>query len=380
MQCKLTITKGILSGSAYQLRPPCSITMGRSSACEINLKKDLRLSRVHCQIEITDNGAFITDLNSSNGTFVNDQKIISQPLNNNDSIKIGSTTFVLEIELDKPEETDSQSAVEIAGYKIVEKIGEGGMGTVFKAIQVSMNRIVAFKVLNVREGDVEEAGKKFLREAQTGAKVTHGNIVRFYDCGCDKGLYYVVMEFIDGTPLDKLMENSPNHRLPFQQVVSIANQLCDALDYLYTMKLVHRDIKPANIILQEMDIAKLTDFGLAKRFQGSLLSGLTMEGEGKGTLIYMPPEQIDDALHADHRADIYSLGATMYHMLTGRIPFYGTTLQNLIYQVENAYPPKVHEINPEVPRKLSKVVEKCMQKDKNRRYQSAAKLKEALSS
>ncbi|MCX7702821.1 MAG: serine/threonine-protein kinase [Planctomycetota bacterium] len=380
MIAKLRVTEGADRGKEFNLLKDGRYSIGRSLEADFQIA-DMMASRVHAVVTVAKGKAVIEDLKSTNGTLLNGKPIQSAPLHSGDVITIGSTSMEFLMVMTAPsaavppkKEEDPTKPVTVAesgrvigGYKIIERLGVGGMGTVYKAIQVSMGRVVAFKVLNITSYDTDRAIKEFLREARTGASLNHPNIVTFYDCGCDKGVYYIAMEFIEGVPLDKILEEKGAFDVSL--ALEIAIQVTDALSYMYSKGIIHRDVKPSNIMLTRQRVAKLTDFGLAKQFVRSGLTGYTKMGEGKGTLEYMPPEQISDALHCDQRADIYAIGATLYDMLTGKPPFSGESIRHLIESVERRHPTPIRKLNPNVPDYVCFIVEKCMRKRPEERYQ-----------
>jgi serine/threonine-protein kinase len=378
---KLRIAEGADSGKEFDIQKEGRYIIGRSLQADFQIA-DMMASRQHAAVTVMKGKAVLEDLESMNGTLLNGKNVEPKkplPIHSGDIITIGSTNieFLLVVSAPvvpppkKDEDptkpvTTSESGRVIGGYKILERLGVGGMGTVYKAIQVSMGRTVAFKVLNITSYDTDRAIKEFLREARTGASLNHPNIVTFYDCGCDKGIYYIAMEFIEGVGLDKILEEKGAFEVGL--ALEIAIQIVDALSYMFSKGIIHRDIKPSNIMLTRQKVAKLTDFGLAKQFVQSGLTGYTKMGEGKGTLEYMPPEQISDALHCDQRADIYAVGATLYDMLTGKPPFSGESVRQLIESVERRYPAPIRKLNPDVPDYVSNIVEKCMRKRPDERY------------
>lgn len=385
---KLRIVEGADRGKEFNLPKDGKYIIGRSMQADLQIF-DVMASRQHAAVIVERGRALLEDLGSTNGTLLNGKEAKKLPLHSGDIITIGSTNieFLWVTKAPKvapvpPKEeptkpvTSAQAGRVIGGYKVMERIGVGGMGTVYKAVQVSMGRTVAFKVLNITSCDTDRAIKEFLREARTGASLNHPNIVTFYDCGRDKGIYYIAMEYIEGVPLDNILEEKGAFDVTL--ALDIAIQVTDALAYMYSKGIIHRDIKPSNIMLTRQKIVKLTDFGLAKKFIRAGLTGYTKVGEGKGTLEYMPPEQISDALHCDQRADIYSVGATLYDMLTGRPPFSDKSMRRLIESVESKYPTPIKKLNPKVPDFVCKIVEKCMRKKPEERYQHPSELLRAL--
>ncbi len=252
-------------------------------------------------------------------------------------------------------------------YIILEEIGRGGMGAVYKARDVELDRIVAIKVLSPYLVGEPRLVQRFIREARMAANLDHPNIVTIYDIGGEGGYYYFAMKYLEGRPLKEyLAEHAP---LPIEEVVRITAQLASALDYAHGQNLIHRDVKPGNIIIGEDGHVTLTDFGLA-RVAESLK--LTASGEALGTLEYMAPEQARGEVKKE--SDIYSLGVMVYEMLTGRLPFQGGNQATLLYQHIHEPPPSVHQWRPDLPADLDQVILKALAKLPEERYQKAGDL------
>jgi hypothetical protein len=257
--------------------------------------------------------------------------------------------------------------VEVPGYKLERTLGEGAMGVVYLARDLKLNIPVALKVLKVRGEITTEARARFFREAATAAQLDHRHIVKVLNMGEAPPFLFFVMEFVRGRSLKAWIDE---HRaLPLPSVVRIAVQVGLALEHARERHIVHRDLKPENILVQDDGLAKLADFGLAKNVLASGASGLTRPGDGLGTLPYMPPEQIEDALNADHRSDIYSFGATIYHMLTGEPPFRGRTTLEYFKMIREQTPRPISQFRGDVPRVLEILVEKALAKRPEDRFQ-----------
>jgi serine/threonine-protein kinase len=255
---------------------------------------------------------------------------------------------------------------QIPGYQLLEKLGQGATGTVFKARQLSMNRLVAIKILHPRWAANPEFLKRLTREAHLAAKLSHNNIVQAIDVGSTGNLNYFVMEYIEGTTLKH--ELGAGKRYDEKEGVEIALQMAQALQHAHRRGLIHRDIKPANIVLTSDGIAKLADLGMARETSDAALAraekGLTI-----GTPYYIAPEQIEGDEDIDVRADIYSLGATFYHLVTGRVPFPGDDADVVLEaHLHMELTPPDH-LNTNLSSGLGEVVEFMMAKDRRQRYQ-----------
>ncbi|MFV9567388.1 Stk1 family PASTA domain-containing Ser/Thr kinase [Thermoanaerobacter mathranii] len=252
-------------------------------------------------------------------------------------------------------------------YEILEEIGEGGMAKVYKAKCHLLNRIVAIKILRPEFAADEDFVKKFRRESQAAASLSHPNIVSIYDVGQEGDIYYIVMEYINGHTLKKLISENGGP-LEVKRAIEIARQVCKALDHAHKNRIIHRDIKPQNILVTEEDVAKVTDFGIARAANGSTI---TYTGDVVGTAYYFSPEQAKGGI-VDERTDIYSLGIVLYEMLTGKVPFEGDSPISVALKhiQEQIIPPST--LNEKVPKELDQIVLKATQKDVNLRYQTAA--------
>ena len=251
-------------------------------------------------------------------------------------------------------------------YEILEKIGVGGMAEVFKGKDHKLNRFVAVKVLKEEFRGNEGFVKKFKEEAQAAARLAHPNIVNVYDVGDENGIYYIVMELVEGITLKNYIERKGN--LTIKEATSIAIQVCAGLEVAHNNNIVHRDIKPQNIIISREGKVKVTDFGIAKA-----TTSQTTTANAMGSVHYASPEQARGG-YVDGRSDIYSLGIVLYEMVTGRVPFDGETAVTVAVKhlQEEMVPPSVYCKN--IPFSLEQIIKKCTQKSPDRRYQDIGDL------
>ncbi len=268
---------------------------------------------------------------------------------------------------------DSMSAglQQIPGFQIMQKIGAGAMASVYKAKQLSLDRIVAIKILPKRLSEDPEFVKRFYAEGRAAAKLNHNNIVQAIDVGEFAGYHYFVMEFVDGrTVYDEMVA----HRVYDEKAaLNVITQIARALEHAHAKGFIHRDVKPKNIMITKDGTAKLADMGLAR--QASDVEAAEAEkGRAYGTPYYISPEQIRGVIDVDFRADIYSLGATMYHMITGKVPFEGNTPSAIMHKhlKEPLIPPD--HLNSSLSTGLAEIVERAMAKDRNQRYLSTTNL------
>jgi serine/threonine protein kinase/Tfp pilus assembly protein PilF len=249
-------------------------------------------------------------------------------------------------------------------YKIIDELGRGGMGVVYKAEDTRLNRFVALKFLSPELNRDAEAKERFIREARTASTLDHPNICTIYEINeTGDGQMFISMAYYEGETLKQKIKNNP---LPFDQAMDIAVQIARGLARAHEIGLFHRDIKPANILITKDGTVKIVDFGIAK------LAGqtrLTKEQATLGTVAYLSPEQAS-AEEADQRTDIWALGVILYEMLTGELPFKGDYDQVIIYAILHEQPKKVTSISPDIPKNLERIVDKALQKELNKRYQT----------
>ena len=274
------------------------------------------------------------------------------------------------------ESGDAQDGVlmRFGDYELLEELARGGMGVVYRARHLSLNRIVALKVL--LHGPFSAPGfvRRFRNEAEAIAALRHPNIVAIYEVGEHQGDHFLSLEFIEGRSFAELARERP---LPAQRAAKYLKTIAEAVEHAHQRGVLHRDLKPSNILLDVFDQPRVTDFGLAKLINRDL--ELTLTGQVLGSPNYMPPEQAEGKFSDGlPQSDVYSLGAVLYELLTGRPPFQGETLQSILSQVQNADPVAPRHLNPGTPLDLQTICQKCLQKDPARRYASAQKLADDL--
>lgn len=251
-------------------------------------------------------------------------------------------------------------------YELIEKIGGGGMALVYKAKCRMLNRYVAVKILRAEFTNDDEFVKRFRIEAQAAASLSHPNIVSVYDVGHEDGIHYIVMEYIDGITLKQYI--TKKGALPWKEAVNIAIQICSAIEQAHRNHIVHRDIKPHNILLTRDGIAKVTDFGIARAVSSSTI---TMAGSTIGSVHYFSPEQARGG-YIDEKSDLYSLGIALYEMVTGKVPFDGETpVAVALKHIQNQAQQPI-EIDESIPKGINDIVMKAIEKEQNKRYQSAS--------
>lgn len=261
------------------------------------------------------------------------------------------------------------------GYQLLEKIGEGGMGVVYKARQLRLDRLVAVKVLPFGQFSRAEVVQRFRAEAAAAASLQHPNIVAIHEVGEHEGQHYFSMDLVTGQTLAELVRDQP---LPAKRAAAYVKTIAEAVHYAHQQGILHRDLKPSNVLIDVNDRPRITDFGLAKRLTAKSETELTLTGQVLGSPNFMSPEQAEGAQAIGPATDIYSLGALLYHLLTRQPPFQAETLTTLLKQVLETEPVPPRRLNPSIPRDLETIALKCLEKEPARRYTTAQELADEL--
>ncbi len=278
---------------------------------------------------------------------------------------------------DKPATRQKKKAVKKVGdFELKKKLGKGGMGEVFLARQISLDRLVALKTLSKDLGGKEDFVNRFMREARSMAKLDHVNIVKVYAVDSFKGIHFVAIEYVDGKSVQDWLDKL--EKFSIGDAVHIAMVCAEGMKHAHDLNMVHRDIKPDNILLTSKGVVKVADFGLAKVIDEDV--SMTQSGTGLGTPLYMAPEQARSAKTVDQRSDIYALGATLYHMLTGALPYKGDSALELIMAKESGKYEPARRVRPEIPEKLDLIIDKMMAKEPKHRYETCGEIVTALGS
>jgi len=363
---KLIVEQGPLAGKVFEILKPAAFLIGRGQGAQVDLPDHL-VSRRHCQIEVAGECFFARDLGSANGTFVNGQRIACAALADGDRLRAGSSV----LRFSGHARVDQLLAREIGGYRVEALIGRGGMGSVYRAEQRSLGRTVALKVLAPELARVPEFVALFLREARAAAALAHPHIVKIYEAGSAGATHFFSMEFVRGGTVEEKLASCG--ALPVAEALRIARAACDGLAYAESKKVVHRDIKPGNLLLEPDGAVKICDLGIAGRID-------VKEEEpfrGGGSPHYIAPEQ---ALGrpVDSRADIYSLGVSLYTMLSGHTPFTGASSREIAKKHVTEPPPPLAAQGAGIPPGVCELVAWMMAKDPADRPASAVIVRDRL--
>jgi hypothetical protein len=361
----LIFETGPAKGTTVRLESDRIYVFGRDEAAEVQIDSELA-SRVHAKLRGKDGRYFLKDSESSNGTYVNDVRIRGvHELSSGDRIMIGTEVVSFLDDADA-----SGAGRTLGGFQLIQRLGRGGMGTVYRAMQKSLNREVALKILSPELSRDPKFVAQFFKEARAAGQLNHPNIVQVYDVETDGGLVFFAMEYMTGGSVeDRILRDGA---LPLDQALAWLLDAARGLEYAEIKRLVHRDIKPDNLMLTEMGSVKIADLGLAMA---------SHEGHEKGAILGTPhfisPEQArGDRL--DTRSDLYSLGATVFRMLTGETPFHGETAEEILRKQVREPAPSVRSKRPEVPEKVAQIVARLLAKDPAERYQTAGELIAAI--
>ncbi len=407
MSARIRIDHGQDAGKVWRLPGPGSYIIGRDPSISIRVL-DMKVSKAHCRIVVQGEGAtsraILEDLKSTHGTELNGQPVSSpKQLKPGDEIRLGlsilrflsdgaadedavphaaknaRTSVAVE---DKAAGTapkrrktfaaDSLVGKDIGGYLVREKIGQGGMGSVYTAEQVSLHRDVALKVLSEKFTSDRNFVDQFVNEARSAAALNHPNVVQVYDVGKEDGRYYFSMEFVLGGSLEERL--AEDGKASWQDALNWMMDAANALIFAQKRDILHRDVKPDNLMLAEDGSAKLCDLGLAKKSanEDMLAAGII------GTPAFISPEAIQRRKDIDARSDLYSLGCTFYRLLTGENPYPGKTVKEILVGHLRGAIPRVSDKNPDVPRALDDAIYKLMQKEPADRFESPQELLQAL--
>jgi pSer/pThr/pTyr-binding forkhead associated (FHA) protein len=437
MRVILNVVEGPLKGRQFVLDRHDTFIVGRSRFVHCPMPEDLALSRDHFMIELNPPECALRDLGSTNGTYVNNRRVDRSRLASRDTIAAGQSVFRVEVEmaesmssLDEPAGTKGRTASLAAGaircagcdspappnltiagpvgaaadepvewwcascrsesanlpqpvpyYTCLRELGRGAMGVVYQARHNMTGRMVALKLIMPETATTRSAIDRFQREMSVISQIRHPNIVECYEQGMTRGQFWFAMEYVAGTNLEALAKADPG-RYPVNQACRLTCQILKGLEEAHKLGFVHRDIKPENILIAQTAeglAVKISDFGLAKSFRGVGLSGLTFSGEMRGTVPFMPPEQMLDFKTVTPLADLYATAATLYYMLTCQYVYDESAGGgDLIHMLLEESPIPIRDRRPDVPQALAEVIRICLARDPKERYPDAASMRKAL--
>jgi serine/threonine-protein kinase len=430
MRVTLHVVAGPQTGREFTFDQHDTFMIGRSEDAQFCLPHDRFFSRHHCLIEIAPPQAFLRDLGSTNGTFVNGIRVETAYLKHGDRIQGGETVLEVEVAADLAEmqfggprtgektepslitvaclncgipskaeasrpdaklsyvcedcrEKLKQNPQPIPGYQMMRVLGQGGMGSVMLARSVKDGRAVAIKTLLPEVAVSDQSLKRFLREIEVAASLQHPNIVSYIEHGTHNGIVYLVTEYISGMDASKLAKKRGG-KLNYKEVIKIIEQTLSALDFAHSKGFVHRDIKEQNILVDgnfPNYVAKLTDFGLSKSYKQTGMSGVTMVGDVAGTIAYMPPEQVRDFKEVRPPSDIYAIGMTAYSLLTGAHALDISPKAGISETVKAIFEKPIIPIAnrvPDIPLRISAVFETALAKQVELRWRTAGEMRDAL--
>jgi serine/threonine-protein kinase len=410
----LTVVEGPDRGDRAEFSKPGRFIVGRGQTADFRIRQDQTVGRMHFLIEIEPPACRLHDMASRNGVEVNGKRVLSVDLHEGDLIHFGETSLRVTLRTVKavaapgstapvaadaddlyatrapsvpPEPmaaTGQRQGPLLEAYEIVSELGHGGMGVVYKGRRKVDGGLVAIKTIRPGQAGSAAAVDRFLREASILRNLTHPNIVGFLDLGMAGDEFFFVMEFVPGSDLGKLATEA-SQPLEVPRAVTLICHVLDALAYAHghARRFVHRDVKPRNVLVTRADdgreIAKLTDFGLARLYQTSRLGGQVLVGGTGGTLGFMAPEQLSAFHQAGEPADQYGAAATLYHLLTGALPYnFSDDVSERFAMLREKEHIPIQQRRPDLPADLAAIVERAMSRDPGARFPSVKALREAL--
>lgn len=398
MPVELVVTRGPNTGLAFRFTEHRVFLVGRSPDSHFVLPDaDPYVSRHQFVVEVNPPLVRLRDAGSRSGTRVNGVRVADADLRDGDEIRVGVTTLKIRVEPDSaavpfgacptadPTAAGSPGVPDLApaGYRILREIGRGGMGVVYEARHTETGQPVAVKTILPRARAADAAVKKFLREADIVRRLDHPNIVRFVASGEHAGVIWFAMEYVPGPDAERLANREGRPGLPVDRVGRWGVQLLAGLGAAHRAGVVHRDVKPSNLIVSGTaggELVKLADFGLARAFEASAISGLTLTGAVGGTPPFMPPEQVRDTRTAKPAADIYSAGATLYRLLTGRYPYPTPEHRHEIFkQILETDPVPIERHRPDLPPPLAAAIGRALARNPSDRFPDADAFAAAVS-
>ena len=337
--------------------------VGRHSECDITIPDDM-ISRRHIEIIHKEDRFFVVDLGSRNGCFHNSKRITAmRELHDGDLLEMGKTVINF-FNPAEPKET-------LKGYQLNNRISKGGMGTVYKGRQLSLDRIVAIKILHEKLSSRPKFVEQFQAEARAAGILNHPNIIQVYDCGEEGGRQFFAMEYVDGLTLRQLLNK--NGPVDLKEALRIGADICKGIGFAHEKDIIHKDIKPENIMLTRDNKVKIADLGLAESI--AVAESDLEERPIVGTPQYMPPEQANGDI-LDERTDIYAIGGTLYHLISGHSVFPGKKSQTTLIEMQRSTPaPDLYtEMDEKIPKRISRMIMRCLEKKPKNRWRNCDQL------
>ena len=419
MPVNISITKGCEKGREFSFTEHDTFLFGRMEDCHARFSDDTQVSRHHFILEVCPPKASLRDLGSLNGTHINGKKWGGRAkgetpeegakrgypivdLKNGDTIAVGQTELAVSIKEDaecpkveaglksgelsglSPDqlynlvfgEGKNAPLLTVPGYRVDRELGRGGFGAVYRAVREKDRKTVAIKIMLSQTDASERDIERFKREMEVGLQLEHPNIVRFLGSGSNKGCFYFTMELCDGGSLQDMLKKHGGP-LPLTTVTPLILQALEGLAHAHEHGFVHRDLKPGNILIHQ-GRARISDFGLSKNFQLAGLSGLSVTGGHSGTPVFMPPEQIINFKYVKPVSDVFSMGASIYYLLTGEYPFPFTKDRDPLDVVLNDEPIPIQKRLSSLPKGVSAVIDRSLSKKPKERFQDAGEMLKAI--
>jgi serine/threonine protein kinase len=394
MVSQLVVIAGPDKGRLFVLVHGQPLLLGRGRATETRLA-DLRVSRLHCEVQADAGHVIVRDSNSAGGTFVNGKRVTRRRLRAGDVLQIGDTQLRLE-EADIAEQStmvqdglvpprlaasaeeppDGLAGQTLSHFEVGQVLAKGRSGTVYKAHDTRANRTIALKILEPEFAKNDAEVQRFIRSMKTALNLRHPNLVSLHGAGKTGRTCWVAMEYVEGESLTQVIQRiGVAGMLDWRHALRVAIHIALALDYAHRHQIIHRNIAPPNILIRNGDgVAKLGDLMLAKALEGTLARQLTRPGELLGDVNYMSPERTRGATDVDGRSDIYNLGATVYALLTGRPPFADMSLVETVTKIRKVDPERPRKFQMAIPEPFEAIVLRMLAKRPEDRYPTAADL------
>jgi serine/threonine protein kinase len=390
MPIELQVTAGPNQGQIFTFDESTPITIGRGDGMKVRVN-DPAVSRSHCVIEFTDGKTLVKDAGSRTGTRVNGRSVARHELRNDDEICVGTTKLKYQLQAPPAEEqvrradaVDLDGLCQLAGttfshFKLGDVAGVGNTGVVFQAQDLKEERDLALKIYVPDFASIDEDLQRFIRAVKTMLPIRHPNLVTLFGGGKTGPHCWMAMEFVKGENLKQTIQRiGQGGKIDWRPALHVAIGVARGLFHLHSEKIIHRNLSPTNILFSKLGVAKMGSLILAKALSGTLARNVTMGNNVLGEVCYQAPEQVGAAGGVDGRADIYSLGALMYALLTGRPPFLGSSAIETASWILQRNPQPPRSYNPGIPGPLEEIVLKMLEKKPAERFQSAGELLDEL--